>query len=273
MTIQTFQRLWTTPGRTSGWLLAGPGHALHRTFGHAHDAFLADDARRLLAAYPSYATTASLREIARDRHVLTFPEQMRAAQEEAAKDWIEANKDAGLPFGVMRQAQYLFAPEVPKVRLVQGNSERAVWYTLDSDGTFSAVRQEVSNWDWDSEWALGLPEPTKIHRFFLIVYAPASVTPYTPDEAPSETMSLGASGLTKQMAINIEACVRYWKSAGSVLWGWILAFDPDSFDPEGDNTSRPGGYPDGDWFRAYIPGVGYNRDQTARYYEIRDPLV
>lgn len=267
-----FQRLITTPGRQAGPFLRGNGEAYHRTLGFAHDEFLADDARRILASLPRYATPASLREIGRDRHVLLFPEQSRASQEAQCRDWIEAHKDAGLPYGILRQSQLLWAPEIPKVRLVQGNSERAAWYTLDTDGTFSYIRQAVSNWDWDSDWSLGAPEPAKIHRMFLIIYAPPSVTPYTPDVAPSDTESLGASGVTTRHAKNIEACVRYWKSAGSILWGWILAFDADSFDPEGDNTSRPGGYPDGDWFRAYIPGVGYNRDQTARYYEICDPL-
>lgn len=284
----TFKDLITRPGFTAGWLLNERGGDYHRVLGHSHDEFLAEDASRILASLPRYATTASLREIAKDRHVLTFPDQSRAAQEEACRNWIPAHKDAGLATGILQQCQALWAPDAPTMRLVEGQSGRAVWSTQYGDDDLLSIdvgrgsaptspfwgspTQVPSNWDWDSQWTLGLLEPPTIHRGFIIVYAPPGLAMYGPNGG-SGPESMGSPDITVQFGRNMVGMANYWKQAGFSIWGWILAFDHDSFDPMNDNTGVPGGYPDGSWFRAYIPGVGFNRLQTARYYELQDPLV
>jgi hypothetical protein len=150
------------------------------------------------------------------------------------------------------------------MRLVYGNQDRALWTTLLPDGSLDFVRREPTNWDWDSQYPYHWAPPT-LHRWTLIVYAPPSVTPNDVEEDPSDVLSIGSS-LTVQQTQDVGGLAVAFKREGTFLWNWILAFDPNSFNPLGG----PGpGYPDGTWYRSYTPGGGFNRLTTARYHTER----
>lgn len=265
----TFKTLLTSPRQTAGPFLRGKGGDLHRTLGHGLDLLVADNTQRHLAAFPEFATDETLPIIAKDRNIPIFPEQPRAAREQALLDWLPTHQDAGLPIAVLRQAQFLFFPDVPRVRLVQGNSRVAIWYTLDEDGTFSHQKNTVSNWDWDSQWSLGIPEPAKVHRFFLIVDAPAA---YLPQDGAAPVLwpgSMGSQQITQRQGLNVRGMAEKFKSAGSCLWGWILSYDPSLFDPAGSGAN----YPDGTWYKAAKPGTGEpNWPEEIRVYELKPTL-
>lgn len=263
----TFKNLLTSPRQTAGPFLRGKGGDLHRTLGHGLDLLVADNTQRHLAAFPEFATDETLPIIAKERDIPIYPEQPRAAREQALLDWLPSHQEQGLPISVLRQTQFLFYPDVPRVRLVQGNSRVAIWYTLDADGTFSHRRNDTSNWDWDSEWSLGLPEPAKVHRFFLIVDAPPGYLSQPTVTQPAY-QSLGCQQITPRQGLNVRGMAEKFKSAGSSLWGWILSYDPMLFDPAGSGAN----YPDGTWFRAYKNDGTYNRATDARYYSIKSPL-
>jgi len=244
-----------------------------QTQGFTEDALLADHTQRLHAAYPREAPNiAILAQQARERGVVTFPGETRAGMEERVQGWLQSARDRGLCYGILREVQRMWAPAVPRVRLVQGNSTFAAWYTLDPDDTFTYLGRDPSNWDWDSDWSLGEPEPESIHRMALIVYAPDGVEPQPLLAAPFSGDTLGSPQVSTQFGYAVKRVAEYMASAGSLLWMWILAFDPASFDPTLDNGSVPGGYPDGTWFRAYKIGGEWNRLTTARYYAIQPPI-
>jgi len=269
----TFQRLHVDRRRVPGWALQDGGEAFQTTLGMAKDRSLAAHTQKLHASYPTFAPSIEiLKEQARDRHVLSFPGETRAGLEERVRGWLDSNREAGLPYGIMREVQLMWAPAVPRIRLVQGISTFAAWYTLEADGTFSYVARDPSNWDWDSAWALGAPEPVSIHRFFVIVYAPDGVEAHPVSSDPHDDQTWGSPQVSPQFGLAVRQTSLFMRSAGSQAWGWILAFDPTSFDPDLDNGSVPGGYPDGTWFRAYKLGGEWNRLQTARYYCIRPPI-
>lgn len=268
-----FLNLISDGNRSPGWMRRSTDGGFLAPIGNAHDHFFSIDANHLFVSLPGYATETTIRAIGRDRDLLLFPEETLASQIERCRSWLASHRDRGLPIGILRQIQLLWAPDVPRVAIVAGNAQRAYWHVLDSDGTFSSLRQEPSNWDWDSAFPFGPGDPATIHRFFVIVYAPPGVTPHTVAESAPFPGTLGSGQITHRMGLNIASLARYMARSGAILWGWILAFDPASFDPALDNGTVPGGYPDGTWYQAYIPGIGFNRLQTARYYELKSPLT
>lgn len=279
--MTNFAETFAAPGRMPGFWSGPMGTAFRYALGGTLDQFVQLHWERLRAAWPSFATAASLGEIARDRRILLFENESRASKEARTTAWRSAHRAAGTPAAVLRQGQPLWLPEVPTVRVVSGNSSRALWATVYGTdtpailagvepGTIAFARRVPSNWDWDSAFPF-TPEPATVHRHHVIVYAPASVLPAGPDDPIDPLLCMGST-LPLQAGRNVADCARYWSSANAILWGWILAFDPVSFSPTGNSGSTPGGYPDGTWYQSYIPGVGFNRLQTARYHEEHSPI-
>jgi hypothetical protein len=246
---------------TPWWLRERLGAALLYTLGAAHDHFAEYVYEGVSARYPSLAEEKALKQILRDRKIPSLDGEPLPSMRARARDWRNLIRLKGTPAGAMLQIQPVFLPEAPMIRVVAGNSARAMWATLNQAGELAFTKREPSNWDWDSAFPFH-DEPTKIHRWHAIIYAPTFVTPAGSLVAPSAVQSLGSS-LDAQRTNDIGRVFREWQRAGSVLWGWILAFDPESFEP----TGGPGvGYPDGTWYRNYVVGGGYNRVDSARYH-------
>lgn len=273
-----FRRLIGSPNRSPGWMRRPNDAGILEPIGNAMDHFFALDTYRMLAGLPSYSTDASLREICRDRHILVFNEESRASQIAQAQRWLLSHFDAGLPVGVLQQNALLWLPEVPRYRLAAGNSLRAMWTTVEPDGTTTFVTRDASNggsnWDWWSEYFADamVPdvEPTQIHNYWVIIYAPPSVTFPLASPMPQDPLISVGSSITVQFGSNLANKAQYWSREGSRLAGVILASDPASFDPDLDNTIVPGGYPDGTWWRPAGPS-GPNRLASARYYALKAP--
>lgn len=274
---QLFRVRILDPKRSPFWINGGEGTKYLYTLGTAHDGFAAEHERRLRSSLPGYSTPELITQIGIDRHILLFPEESFASKIERCREWLPAHFDAGLWYGIARQMQLLWLPAAPRVRLVAGNQERVQWATLEASGAMTFHRRGgltglSPNWDWDSAFPGTTTPIANNHRFFGIVYAPDGYVEHGTEAGPSDAESLGSPSVSHQMGLNVAAVQRYWMKAGAQLWGWILAFDPDSFDPTLTNIDAPGGYPDGTWYKAHKTGGGFNRLQTARYYEIRDPL-
>lgn len=247
------------------WLRGQLGSAFQYLWGQAHDHFAQYTWDGVTQAAPRYAMQNSRRQLARDRRVFLFESEPVPSQQARLRTWLDSARLEGTDTGVLQDSRPFWLPEIPKMRIVAGNSQVAMWTTLNPDGSLEFVRRDAtnggSNWDWDSAYPFHA-EPATIHRWFVIVYAPPSVTAHPITVAPSETISVGSS-LTSQQAIDVQAMAASRRRWGSAIWGWILAFDPTSFDPLGG----PGtGYPDGTWYRSYKLDGSFNRLETARYH-------
>lgn len=297
----SFRSEAVNPRTLPGWILGPLGQYYVRVLGIAQDRLLQSIYEKRRANMPSFAPSQAIRsEIARDRAVQLFPGESVASQIARLLRWRSSARTRGTGAGILREGQPLWLPEAPTVRLVAGNSTRATWYTVYGDdaalavdqarwdllvspafprpvaGSFSYVRQEPSNWDWYSGYfaATAYTEPVKLFRFWQIVYAPPSVVFYG-SEGPGENPDAGAtvgSSLTQTFASSLAGAANFGKKPGAKLWGVILASDPESFDPMGDNTTVPGGYPDGSWWNA-ASYMGYTRLSSASYYSDREPYV
>ena len=288
----SMRELGLDPQRTPYFLRGPLGQAYLYTLSAMHDELLGALKQALYSGYPSFAEPDSMGEIARDRRILLFPGETQASKIARLQGWLSAHRHAGLPSGILAQSAAYWLPELPTMRIVAGNSIHAMWatrYGNDATATLEGATAEElddkrvdpvhgrpagrklrfhyaspSNWDWDSAYPFAAEPPT-IHRWWVILYAPPTITPHGVVEPPQPGISLGSS-LPVQDGQNVFDLANYWRSIGTTLWGWILAFDPASFVPTLTNLDVPGGYPDGTWYQSYIPGVGFNRLQTARYY-------
>lgn len=211
---------------------------------------------------PTWAETNSMRQIAADRRIPIYQTEPIPSQQKRLREWLDAHRAAGTDTGLLTQSQPYWLPEAPKMRVVWGNSTRAEWSTLNEDGSLEFHRADPSNWDWDSAYPFQI-EPQTIHRGWLIVYAPASVLSHPITVAPSETISVGST-LLAQACQDVYDIGMLNHRTGARLWGWILAFDPASFDPAGSGA----GYPDGTWYRSYKMDGSFNRLDTARYHVV-----
>jgi hypothetical protein len=247
------------------WLRGFYGSRFQYLLGAAHDHFAQYVFNGISQRFPSDAEAASRRELAHDRGVQLFETEPVPSQRERLRKWRSAARAAGTDAGVLNEVRPWWLPEVPRMRLVAGNSEVAHWTTLNADGSLEFHRRDAdsggSNWDWNSAYPHH-DEPVKTFRWWLIVYAPPSVNAAPLVAPPSDTISVGSS-LSVQQALDVQGIAAARRAASSSIWGWILAFDPASFDPMGG----PGpGYPDGTWHESYNSDGTFKRVSTARYH-------
>lgn len=292
--MTNFAEVFSAPDRMPGFWSGILGTLYRYAFGGTMDQFAQIHWERLRASLPAFATDASIGEIARDRGIQLFDGESRLSKEARLRGWRTAHREAGLPIGEIHQGLPLWLPERPTVRIVAGNSARAMWCTLFGDDAAASLggatdeelddsrtavltdpqtgkryeipvgrkprfyRAEPSNFDWDSGY-FGDPlvpadEPPRIDRFFYIVYKPDSIAFHGPDVPYDPTIHLDTT-MPIQDVKNVGSCLSVWKREGSIPWGWILAGDPASFEPTGSGA----GYPDGSWWHAP------NRLDTAAY--------
>jgi hypothetical protein len=249
------------PQRSPVWLRGPLGSRFLYMLGAAHDHFAEYIWGGVSQRFPTYAEELSRKALSVDRRIPLFPSEPIPSQQSRLRAWRSTARGAGTTSTMLEQSQAFWLPETPMMRLVYGNSTRALWTTLNPDGSLGFVRREPTNWDWDSAYPFHT-EPATLHRWSLIIYAPPSVTPNNPTEDPSDVLSIGSS-LTVQQTSDIGKLAEAFSRVGAFMWNWILAFDPASFDPLGG----PGaGYPDGTWYQSYKMGGGFNRLETARYH-------
>lgn len=292
--MSNFAEIFSAPDRMPAFW-SGPLAVLYRyAFGGTLDQFLQIHWARLRSSLPAFATDATIGEIGRDRGIQLFQGETRASQEERLRGWRTAHREAGLPMGEIHQGLPLWLPARPTIRVVAGNSARAMWCTLFGDDEAATLggatddelnddrlkvvtdavtgkryeilvgrkprfhRAAVSNFDWDSQYfadsLVSASEPPRIDRWFYIVYKPDSIDFHDFSNPYEPTISLNST-MPLQDVKNVGSCLSVWKREGSIPWGWILAGDPASFEPTGSGV----GYPDGSWWLAE------NRLDTARY--------
>lgn len=269
MAAQNFREEIRDPKRSPVYVRAPEGlyDRLLYVLGAAHDHFLQSLWDGVGQGSPIYALEKSRRELAKDRRIPLFEGEPVPSQRKRLQEWLDAHRAAGTDAGLLGQSQPFWLPEIPMMRIVWGNSARAEWTTLNPDGTLEFHVRDASNggsnWDWDSAYPYHT-EPQTIHRGWLIVYAPPSVSSHPITVSPSETISAGST-LTVQQATAVYNLSMLNRRGGVKIWGWILAFDPASFDP---NSGPGAGFPDGTWYRSYKLDGSFNRLSTARYHQV-----
>lgn len=209
---------------------------------------LAERARQsVLARFPGHTPPDALGAMSRDRGLIRgFAEPSEVIRLRLLK-WLDVWKAAGNARVLMDQiAAYLYPHDVT-IRIVTNNG--LLWYTRDSDGTFSYDFVNPSNWDWDGE-------STFWSRFWVILY-PSDIWTLHPNLLWGDTGVWGSSvygwagDWTVAQVQSIRSIVRRFKPAGTRCVNIIIASSASSFDP----TDPPGTTADGTW--------GFNWDQVS----------
>jgi hypothetical protein len=189
--------------------------------------------------------------ISRDRRIRFYPSESTQSKRIRLSQWKQLHRQRATHIGELRHAQPYFTrtyEQLPLMRIVHqsgGVSPKATWHTLLADGPDQRVRQTTSHWNWDgqtSQWS----------RFWVICYAPAwSITvPEYGDGGAYDDGGLYAGAATAQVATDLVAMIQEWKAAHSAFWGYIIATDPNSFDPTATATTSADGWtslPVGNW--------------------------
>ena len=215
-----------------------------------------------LARYPDHAPVDALPLMCRDRKVIRgfdeTPVTLRARLIAAPT----RHRKRGSPWALLREIRAYLGVDL-LCRTVDNSGN---WFTIDEDGNETASLAQA-NWDWDDG-------PTLWSRFWVILYPPATLWTAGPDWGDAELWD-GAWGTpgytwgstaTPEQVRSIRQIVRDWKPAGTRCRHVIIAFDPDSFDPE---TAPGAPLPDGGWA---FHGDGAStrarsRLDTARYWK------
>lgn len=202
-----------------------------------------------------------------DRVIRIYPTEPDESKRYRLSQFWQLRRQFGTHHGEMNNIRPMFLPATPVTRIVHqaGDGSSATWHTLDAAGTYSVHRQTPSNWDWDgvaSKWS----------RFWVIVYTDQLGLPTPPDWDGGELWDGGAiwdGGLTFEQISDIVSGIKEAKSAHSVLWGLILASDPNSFDPTRVAVTYPDGstsLPVGNWGYVIDNSTGQpTREPSASY--------
>jgi hypothetical protein len=210
-------------------------------------------------------TPEALAFVARDRRIVVGRQEPQASTIERCQRYLDDWPRAGNAFALMEQIRGYLTPHAPKLRVI--NNTGGAWRTLEVDGSSNYLRANPTNWDWSGE-------PVKHSRCWLIIYVPPELWepgPVIGDPAlwggaiGTPGYTIGSTATPDQLA-DLRAIIFEFMSAGSKYEAIVLAFDPDSFDPE----AAPGspGMPDGSWAdHVLADGVTPARLETARYVQ------
>jgi hypothetical protein len=236
--VQRFRRLLVRA--VPGWLAKGDGGKALWSIGTMFDAFAERSRQALLVRFPGFAPLDSLGAHGRDRKIIRGIDEPAASYAQRLVAWLDEHRVRGNPYALMRQIRAYAQADV-RVRTVD---RRGNWFTIDRDGTQS-VRLAAGNWSWDegdlSRWS----------RFWVIIYPTADGEPWAQNAAwgdpalwdtglwgePQKTIGTTA---TQNQVTDIRRIVREWKPDGTRCDGVIIAFDDESFDPNGQEG--PPGY-------------------------------
>ena len=186
----------------------------------------------------------------RDRGIRLYSTEPEPSQRFRLGQWRQLKKRRGSHQGELRNVQPYFLSSVamPRMRIVHqsnGSPNVATWHTLDAAGVYSVHRASPSNWNWDDAPALR-------SRFWLIVYTNELGLEQSTWDGPTrwDDGALWGGLFTKAQIDDLVAMINEAKAAHSILWGVILATDPDSFRPQDPVIVDPDGWsnlPNGKW--------------------------
>lgn len=212
------------------------------------------------AKLPDFAPDDAVPRIGQDRRIVRGFDEPRASYNVRLKRWLDDWQKAGSRRAIAAQLQGWLTPHAPLVRVVNAT---ATWTSRASDGTVTErITWPSPNWDWDSRESLW-------SRVFVLIYPPTDL--WETDGEWGDPGTWGDGGTwgttaTPNQVATTKAIARDWKSGIAVVKKIIIAFDPDSFDPEG----VPGApLPDGTWaLNGKNVGGDYvfARDRSARYW-------
>jgi hypothetical protein len=240
-----------------------------------------------------FESTDALPYIGRDRRIVRGFTESVANYAERLRKFRTSWRSAGTGYGILLQLQGILQPNPPKLRLV---SEAGIWYTLDPDGTFTihtggangtiyhtdgTVEPEITiahPWDWDSNTFPAPPDKNDQFRLWIIIYVPTN-PPLEGNEGVWGDFStrygdagkvIGTTGTVAHTEL-LRGLANDWKAAGITISHFILAFDPDSFDPE--LVSPAPGMPDGYWGQHGRRRVTNIPDNKSSWIRSRNPTA
>lgn len=282
-----FAELFSKPNTMPGFWSGIRGTLYRYAHGGTMDQFFAMHWARLRSSWPSYATEATIGELARDRSVLLFDGESRASKEARLRGWRSAHREAGGPVGEIRQGAPLWLPERPTIRVVSGNSSVAMWCTIfgdDEAATLGGATDEelddsrlrviedpdtgkqyeilagrkprftiasTSNWDWDSGY---FADPAVSILGYIeppTIHRWAYIV-YKPASITFHGPETEPDPLT---SLNSSMLVQDVKNVGGCMEAWRREGSiPWVFVLAGDPSSfeptgSGAGYPDGSWWR------------------------
>lgn len=254
----------TTPRRLRdrGPSFKNTGFKFVWTFGLAFDALLELAMQGAQAAFPGLGTPTALPLIGRARGILRGSSVSDDAYAAQLQNWLPTLKARGQAWEVLRSIRAVVGPVKCRVVDVGGN-----WWTIDAAGTESLV-QLPGSWVWDDK------PLSDDQRAWVIIYAPEGwedcqewLNYWLGADYPYGGNLEGGNYTIGQtcgfdLAEDIRAQIRISKPFHVRVVTIIIAFDPDSFDPNNPST-----WPDATWknFTTGNPPV-LSRVETARYW-------
>lgn len=174
--------------------------------------------------------------------------------------WAPTHRRWGVPFAIAEQAQAYFAPQSPRVHVVQhdpgagGKPTRATWNTRHPDGSETVNIVSPSNFDYDSEDA-GRPPSLEDRdpRIWIIVEQPSEdstgLFALRTSTAAQARDPNGMNGLVRPTGDQAPAdqyrdlvsIAHTWRAMGTWIAGVLVSLA--EVDPAGTSA-----HPDGRWF-------------------------
>ncbi len=197
---------------------------------------------------PLRCDESALPVISRDRVLRIYDTEPITSRRYRLSRYLQLKRAFGTHLGQMMNVQpfFLDRPALPRMRIVfqSGSGNSASWWTLESDGTRRLHKATPSNFNYDGQ-------TVKRTRYWLIVYTDQLELP-APNLWGGSTWGgtiWGESLLFAQITDIINA-IKEADHPAMVLWGVILATDPDSFDPTSTAVTDVDGWtslPTGNW--------------------------
>jgi len=231
--VGRIQKAIATLVDAGAWWLGAPNVArFHQAVGLMFDSALEGLMQGLLLSQPLGCDSSALPVLSFDRTLRFYPSESDESKRYRLSQWWQLHRQAGTHQGEMRNLQPYFLPgPLPRIRIVHqaGDGSSATWHTLEPDGTYSVYRAIPSNWNFDGV-------PSKWSRFWVIVYTTGLIPEAQPEWDGGQLWDGGSvwDGLFNEEQIAAMVALVSGveiKAAHSILWGFILATDPDSFDP------------------------------------------
>jgi hypothetical protein len=256
------------------WLTEGDGGLIGYSLDLVKDAFVERVRLGHLARFPQQdpegtpAPDDAIAAMGRDRRVVRGINETVESYALRLLAWLDDRRTAGNAFALMQKlAEYTGPGCVFKTVDAQGN-----WYVRAADGTRSYYLKK-ENWEWDDH-PIDIPSgKRRWSRFWVIIHPPGSLWVEGPNyddagvEYGNQPGTWGSTATVEQVR-TIRAIVSDWKPAGTRCVNIIVAFDPDSFDPEA--AVDDAGMPNFLWEHWSINVGGVQvpaRLSTARYWD------
>jgi hypothetical protein len=214
---------------------------------------------------PLRCDSSALPTIAYDRSMRIYPTEPVMSSRVRLSQWLPLHRQRGTHLGELNHSRPYFYPNTPIMRIVHqdGAGASATWHTLNEDGSYSIHRATPSNWNYDGNarrWC----------RFWVILYPPAGMLTLGHYDETGVTYggaysggSIASShkwnGLETGPARDMIDMVQEWARRRETMWSYIIATDPNSFDPTATAVTSSFGWtslPVGNWGSPIAPITG-----------------